>query len=757
MDRNSASPIGDGSLHGRLIGRILLLVAIVAPAPLRAAPGPVEALRPVEEPKDARTNASPDPGPLVLEEKPQPLVPGTAPSREHRDRLEALAMFSAARLLENRGDEAEALRLYQRALRFDPEAATVARQVVLLAYRMGRHAEAVRYALQLIDLEESDPLLLNQLAIYLTDQGQWQRAIKLYESAVGAGGKNPSTADVLLRMQMGRLYHLVEEYEKAAESFAIVLEALGRGDSAALDEPLKKVLLGDAGATYNLVGETFLLAGRLEEASAAFQQAHRADPNKGLLNYHLAEVDLRRGKPDEALAKLELYFAERLSSEAMEPYRLLAKVLEALGREQDLTPKLEAMVAEDGQNVPLGYALAERYRETGPIDKAESLYRELLARAPATVGYRSLVELYRQTGKTEELLGVLGEAVAKTSSLHPLGEAGRAIAADASLLGKLVEAARKRSRAPSQDRPYGLVLAVALLALDAKDYDAAGEFFDRAVEAKPDESFQLLLTWGLALLADEQFSSAAEVFRRGVKPDGKPENNAIFNFYLAAALEMDGHTDSAIAAATAAAKVKSDDPRFLGRVAWILHHAKRYEEAAKVYRELIDKFDSDHNSADIRDPLRDARFVLSNIAVTQQDFALAEERLEQILDEFPDDVGAMNDLGYLWVDQNKNLHRAHRMIRAAVDEEPENAAYRDSLGWALYRLGRFDEAVLELEKAVAIDPEPMILDHLGDAYCSLQRMEKAADAWRKAQEGFQADGDAAGASRIKQKIGERSP
>ena len=60
-----------------------------------------------------------------------------------------------------------------------------------------------------------------------------------------------------------------------------------------------------------------------------------------------------------------------------------------------------------------------------------------------------------------------------------------------------------------------------------------------------------------------------------------------------------------------------------------------------------------------------------------------------MLDEFPDDAGAMNDLGYLWADQDKNLQRARRMIRKAVDAEPDNAAYRDSLGWVLFRLGRY--------------------------------------------------------------------
>ena len=58
----------------------------------------------------------------------------------------------------------------------------------------------------------------------------------------------------------------------------------------------------------------------------------------------------------------------------------------------------------------------------------------------------------------------------------------------------------------------------------------------------------------------------------------------------------------------------------------------------------------------------------------------------------------MNDLGYLWADENQHLQRAYRMIQKAVEGDPDNAAYRDSLGWVLYRLGRIDEEVAWTER-----------------------------------------------------------
>ena len=112
----------------------------------------------------------------------------------------------------------------------------------------------------------------------------------------------------------------------------------------------------------------------------------------------------------------------------------------------------------------------------------------------------------------------------------------------------------------------------------------------------------------------------------------------------------------------------------------------------------------------------DAKSSLSNVCVHLDRNAEAEEWLEQILDEFPDDVGADNDLGYLWAERGVHPQRALRMTRRAALAEPDNIAYLDSYGWALFRLGQYEEAVKQLRRAVDNEaPDGVILDHLGDA------------------------------------------
>jgi tetratricopeptide (TPR) repeat protein len=437
----------------------------------------------------------------------------------------------------------------------------------------------------------------------------------------------------------------------------------------------------------------------------------------------------------------------------MAPYDALAAVLASLGKQDELLGRLEKLRAAEPNNVPLGYALAARYRTAGRLDKAESLYRALLKDKPTPDAYHALAQVYQQQKRFDFLLAVLGEALEKASVLETLETESQAISGDAETMRGVVETARRQMKTAPEKFGYGMRLATALLALEAKQYEAANEFFDLVLAAKPKQLAEVLMVWGVGLLLGDRAVEAAKVFQRGVDQKALPDDNPAFYFYLAGALAMAQRPDEALAAARTAAEKKPDSARFRGRAAWVLNIAKRYDEAQRAYRELIRAFDADHASTETRDVLREARLALSSLAATQGDVSQAEDWLQQVLDEFPDDEGALNDLGYLWADQDKNLQRARRMIEKAVATEPGNPAYRDSLGWVLFRLGKYPEAVAELEKAVADKkPDAVVLDHLGDAYRKVDRRDKAVETWRKAAEAFRREKEMEKAAAVEKKF-----
>jgi len=116
-----------------------------------------------------------------------------------------------------------------------------------------------------------------------------------------------------------------------------------------------------------------------------------------------------------------------------------------------------------------------------------------------------------------------------------------------------------------------------------------------------------------------------------------------------------------------------------------------------------------------------------------RNYAEAEKQFRKCLDLFPQFAEAMNYLGYMWADRGENLEEARRLIEKAVELEPANPAFLDSMGWVLFKLKQPREALGWLQKAVqhAKEPDPTLYDHLGDIYCDLRQLDKARDAWRK--------------------------
>ncbi len=158
-----------------------------------------------------------------------------------------------------------------------------------------------------------------------------------------------------------------------------------------------------------------------------------------------------------------------------------------------------------------------------------------------------------------------------------------------------------------------------------------------------------------------------------------------------------------------------------------LLEAKRYDEAVQAAKRSAGRVQGD-----------DARLAVSRLLVLvhqrrgHMDRACKE--LEQIYEMQPKDPGVNNDLGYTWADEGLHLEKAERMVRYALGEEPRSAAYMDSLGWVLYKKGDFEGAVHYLSKATRAQngDDPVIYDHLGDAYWRLGKKDQAKASWKKA-------------------------
>lgn len=159
----------------------------------------------------------------------------------------------------------------------------------------------------------------------------------------------------------------------------------------------------------------------------------------------------------------------------------------------------------------------------------------------------------------------------------------------------------------------------------------------------------------------------------------------------------------------------------------VLARHEKFEDAIPIYQRIIARIDS---------PTRTHWNLFYRLGIAYErtkQWPLAEAAFKRALRLYPDHPSVLNYLGYSWVDMDMNLQEGLDMIRKAVSLRPNDGYMVDSLGWAYYKLGRMEEAVLELERAVELLPgDPTINDHLGDAYWKAKRHLEATFQWQHA-------------------------
>ncbi|TXN06417.1 tetratricopeptide repeat protein [Methylobacterium sp. WL103] len=200
-------------------------------------------------------------------------------------------------------------------------------------------------------------------------------------------------------------------------------------------------------------------------------------------------------------------------------------------------------------------------------------------------------------------------------------------------------------------------------------------------------------------------------------------------------LEQAGKGDEALQYLDAAMKAHPDDIDIITALGNVQRSRKKYEEAAETYSRAIALI-GDRPQANFW-----TTYYFRGTAYERaKQWPKAEADLKKALELVPASQPAakaqvLNYLGYSWVDQKINIDDAFKLLKQAADASPRDGMIVDSLGWAYFRLGRWDDAVRELEKAVELKPgDPTINDHLGDAYWRAGRRLEGKFQWQHAKD-----------------------
>lgn len=209
-------------------------------------------------------------------------------------------------------------------------------------------------------------------------------------------------------------------------------------------------------------------------------------------------------------------------------------------------------------------------------------------------------------------------------------------------------------------------------------------------------------------------------------PKGSPLQDAI-DIRKAFSLNSLDKVDAAKTLLEEIARRSPQDLAPLDALGNIMRARKRYDEAITYYTRAL---------ALIGEPeKRHWAFLYSRGTCFERvkQWSKAESDLKKALELSPEQPLVLNYLGYSWIDQGTNLRQGLQHIKKAVSLKPDDGYIVDSLGWAYYKLGRYKDAVVQLERAVELRPDdPVLNDHLGDALWRVGREREARFQWDQA-------------------------
>lgn len=408
--------------------------------------------------------------------------------------------------------------------------------------------------------------------------------------------------------------------------------------------------------------------------------------------------------PDRLDSRLEL--AESLSDRGL--HAAAAALLAAAPESQQGSPELRRRRA------------VELYLD-GDIQASGDLARELFAEFPDNGAMRVLLATIEQAdGHWAAVLELVGEAAERAPlqdqlsflavrALERLGRVDEALAA----LARRAQALAGAGRAAESQ----LILASSVLLAARNDRAAvAVNLGAQVLAAQPplEEEVQLQVRH---LMADVEFE------RGGLAPALAALGDA------RGAPDVAKRYELAMRAGDGPAAAESRDRLAGGTVEELLELAsaeERLERFAAALPLLEKALAADPSSGELR--FRTA------IALERTGrFEASVKIFSALIVDEPDHAPALNYLGYMQIERGAEVEQGLALVRRALLIDPNNGAYVDSLGWGLYRLGRFAEASAVLERASRLLPsDSTVLEHLGDAWLALGARDRARDAYRRA-------------------------
>jgi tetratricopeptide (TPR) repeat protein len=608
----------------------------------------------------------------------------------------------------NRGDYFnKAVESYKAALKADPSATFIAEELSDLYIQSGRLREAV--------LEAEDALKTNP-----SDLNARRLLARIYTRMIGDSQANKIDENMVKKA--------IEQYQKITE-----------GDPKDVE-------------SWLMLGRLDKIAQNSTDAMKAYKKALEIDPDNEDANTGLAMVYADLGDNKTAADLLRKITEKNPSPRSLTS---LAEVYEQLKDYSLAAETLRKALEQQPGNADLKHALAQDLLLADQLDDALKLYQDLVAEDPKdTQSLLRISQIYRQ----KKDFAKAREAAEKAKQLDPnnlellfndvnLLEAEGKIPDAIKTLKSILDTTAKKTYSASEKANRTLLLErLGYLYRQVEQYPQAVEVFrqipDLDSDAAARASAEIVETYRTA----KDFPKAEAEAEAALKK--YPEDRVVRSVHASLLADM-GKTDQAVAETRKLMDGKNDREVYIN-LAQIYDKAKNFGEMGK----MLDAAEKLSQSSEEKESVL---FMRGAMYERMKNYPAAEAEFRKVLALNPDNASALNYLGYMLADRNTRLDEAQGFIAKALEKEPNNGAYLDSLGWVYYRQNKLTEAEEKLRQALqSMSRDPTVHDHLGDVYFREGKIREAISQWQSSLKEYQASApteqDHADVAKIQKKL-----
>ncbi|KAA3610158.1 MAG: tetratricopeptide repeat protein [Calditrichaeota bacterium] len=503
---------------------------------------------------------------------------------------------------------------------------------------------------------------------------------------------------------------------KAREYFlkGIFLQSKERYSDALVQFHKAQIFDTTSATIHNSLAENYLKLTELEPAIYHLKKAKRLQPDNIESYRLLGEIHLRQRKYFQAIEAYEsalkldpfddtarnfLFFLYEKTNQPVAKAKLYEGMLDLYGKNKTILTYI-AKVYEKQKDFPKALQYLNMILELDSTD-AESHYFKgrllegLEKKHDAILSYESAIKnsaddtdivgrlayLYRTTNQYQKVIDLYEPMFLKNDKNIV---ARISMAESYYLLNKPDKT--KELLVPIENEeniPVGVFDLLGRIELEQKNYPAALGYFNKIITKNKRNRFGWLFM-GFTYSDMNDLDKAAETFREAVT-------------YI------------------------EDDAAIWSWLGVTLQRQKKFAEAIEPFQKAI-AIDPKNTNA------------LSSLPVVLEEldlFAQSDSVYEAGLKTLPDNALLLNNFAYSLSERDQRLQEAFEMSQKAISIEPDNGAYLDTIGWILYKLGKYDEAKDYILKSISLRPKSaVVLDHLGDVYYKLDDIANAKKYWK---------------------------